>query len=294
MISLSLQSSGHPTVFQHRPVRPSTPCYRGFSLPKDSSPGFWSTTSDEGARFGLAFAAAPGDALSHAGRDDSRTHYAKGMPQPRRATTPCRHTVSGLFHSPQRGSFRLSLAVLVRYRSPPSVQPWGMGPPDSDGVSRVPSYLGSRWASLRLRIRGFHPLWPAFPDRSPDECSCRVAVPQPQGASPLVWASGAFARRYLRHHCCFLLLRVLRCFTSPRLALPAYGFNRKCRGIAPGGLLHSETPGSMCVCHSPGLFAAYHVLLRLAVPRHPPCALSRLIVSPGLSFRSHVLGFSFL
>ena len=49
----------------------------------------------------------------------------------------------------------------------------------------------------------------------------------------------------------------------------------------------------MCVCHSPKLFAAYHVLLRLAVPRHPPCALSRLIVSPKLSFRSHVLGFLF-
>ena len=43
---------------------------------------------------------APPFGLSHAGRDDSRTHYAKGMPQPRRATTPCRHTVSGLFHSP--------------------------------------------------------------------------------------------------------------------------------------------------------------------------------------------------
>ena len=243
MISLSLQSSGHPTVFQHRPVRPSTPCYRGFSLPKDSSPGFWSTTSDEGARFGLAFAAAPGDALSHAGRDDSRTHYAKGMPQPRRATTPCRHTVSGLFHSPDRGSFHLSLVVLVRYRSSPSIQPWGMGPPDSDGVSRVPSYLGSRWASLRLRIRGFHPLWPAFPDRSPDECSCRVAVPQPQGASPLVWASGAFARRYLRHHCCFLLLRVLRCFTSPRLALPAYFVQPEVPGHCPRRIAPFGHPG---------------------------------------------------
>ena len=26
----------------------------------------------------------------------------------------------------------------------------------------------------------------------------------------------AFARHYLRNHCCFLLLRVLRCFSSPR------------------------------------------------------------------------------
>ena len=53
------------------------------------------------------------------------------------------------------------------------------------------------------------------------------------------------------------------------------------------GLLHSDILGSKCVCHSPKLIAAYHVLRRLAMPRHPPCALSRLIVS---SFRSHALG----
>ena len=29
----------------------------------------------------------------------------------------------------------------------------------------------------------------------------------------------------------------------------------------------------MDICSSPQLFAAYHVLLRLLVPRHPPCAL---------------------
>ena len=30
------------------------------------------------------------------------------------------------------------------------------------------------------------------------------------------------------------------------------------------------------MCSSPRLFAAYHVFLRLSVPRHPPCALSCL------------------
>ena len=34
-----------------------------------------------------------------------------------RAPTVCRHPVSGLFHSPRRGAFHLSLTVLVRYRS---------------------------------------------------------------------------------------------------------------------------------------------------------------------------------
>ena len=42
------------------------------------------------------------------------------------------------------------------------------------------------------------------------------------------------------------------------------------------GLLHSEISGSMCACHSPELIAAYRVLLRLLMPRHPPCALISL------------------
>ena len=42
-------------------------------------------------------------------------------------------------------------------------------------------------------------------------------------------------------------------------------------------LPHSEIPGSKVVCTSPRLIAAYHVLHRLLVPRHPPYALSSLI-----------------
>ena len=36
---------------------------------------------------------------------------------------------------------------------------------------------------------------------------------------------------------------------------------------------HSEICGSMDICSSPQLIAAYHVFRRLSVPRHPPCAL---------------------
>src|SRR5215831_7945294 len=46
--------------------------------------------------------------------------------------------------------------------------------------------------------------------------------------------------------------------------------------MTPAGFPHSDISGSKCVCHSPELFAAYHVLHRLLVPRHPPCALSSL------------------
>jgi hypothetical protein len=42
------------------------------------------------------------------------------------------------------------------------------------------------------------------------------------------------------------------------------------------GFPHSGTPGSTPTCGSPRLFAACRALLRLSVPRHPPCALVRL------------------
>ena len=45
------------------------------------------------------------------------------------------------------------------------------------------------------------------------------------------------------------------------------------------GFPHSDICGSMDICSSPQLFAAYHVFLRLLVPRHPPCALIGLTIS---------------
>ena len=44
------------------------------------------------------------------------------------------------------------------------------------------------------------------------------------------------------------------------------------------GFPHSDIPGSRLVCSSPRLFAAYHVLHRLPVPRHPLYALRSLTI----------------
>jgi hypothetical protein len=44
------------------------------------------------------------------------------------------------------------------------------------------------------------------------------------------------------------------------------------------GFPHSDICGSKGACPSPQLFAACHVLHRLEVPRHPPCALSSLTI----------------
>jgi hypothetical protein len=85
-----------------------------------------------------------------------------------------------------------------------------------------------------------------------------------------------FARRYLGNRGCFLFLGVLRWFSSPRSPSLPILFSRKLPDITRARLPHSEIPGSKVVCTSPRLIAAYHVLHRLLVPRHPPHALTNL------------------
>ena len=57
------------------------------------------------------------------------------------------------------------------------------------------------------------------------------------------------------------------------------------------GFPHSDTCGSRLICSSPQLFAAYHVFLRLSVPRHPPCALSCLTFHYTVAFASFFVHF---
>ena len=62
---------------------------------------------------------------------------------------------------------------------------------------------------------------------------------------------------------------------------PAFAhYSSSVTGLQPAGLSHSEIAGSRDICSSPTLFAAYHVLLRLQEPRHPPYALSYLLAVP--------------
>ena len=54
---------------------------------------------------------------------------------------------------------------------------------------------------------------------------------------------------------------------------------------------HSDISGSMDICSSPKLFAAYHVLHRLLVPRHPPYALisiTKRVRSTGMDLPPHM------
>ena len=88
-----------------------------------------------------------------------------------------------------------------------------------------------------------------------------------------------FARRYSGNRCFFLFLRVLRCFSSPGYPLIGYVFTYGYLSITLSAFPHSEICGLTDICSFPQLIAACHVLLRLLVPRHPPCALCYLTSS---------------
>ena len=60
-----------------------------------------------------------------------------------------------------------------------------MVPPVSHRVSRVLRYSGSSLTYFGFRLRGSHPLWPAFPYRSA-KLSCRCVSPQPRRINPPV------------------------------------------------------------------------------------------------------------
>ena len=160
-----------------------------------------------------------------------------------------------------------------------------MAPAPSHWVPRAPWYSGTRLHAPWLRVRGFHPLWPAFPVpfRSPGAPILRAHTPARTRAG---LGSSRSARRYSGNHFCFLLLRLLRCFSSPGAPHAHYGFMCGYVRSALRGFPHSDTCGSTGICPSPQLFAACRVFHRPAVPRHPPCALPCLTICARLAWRA--------
>ena len=151
-----------------------------------------------------------------------------------------------------------------------------------DGPRRFPqNFTCSAVLRCRLdiltvfRLRGCHPLRPRFPARSATLSICRRrrSYNPARCLDTRGLGSCAFARHYLRNHCYFLFLRVLRCFSSPR----SPRIIRCGDGIAAAGFPHSDIRGSRSICLSPRLFAACHVLRRLREPQASPvrpCLLS--------------------
>ena len=69
---------------------------------------------------------------------------------------------------------------------------------------------------------------------------------------------------------------------------PSYTYLIQCRmtEYCSAGFPHSEILGSKLMCSSPRLIAACHVLHRLLMPRHSPCALISLTSSERIAYRS--------
>ncbi len=68
-------------------------------------------------------------------------------------------------------------------------------------------------------------------------------------------------------------------FQFRRFPTYAYLIQRTLHGYCPCGLPHSEIRVSKDICSYTRLIAACHVLLRLLMPRHSPCALFSLTCS---------------
>ena len=66
---------------------------------------------------------------------------------------------------------------------------------------------------------------------------------------------------------------LLRCFSSHAFLRIYYWFIYGLQSFNSAGFPHSDSHGSRLISSSPWIFAAFHVLRRLSVPRHPPLAL---------------------
>ena len=124
---------------------------------------------------------------------------------------------------------------------------------------------------LGFRIRGFHPLWPAFP--KPFSYPCRYFMrSEPRNARAPVWALPISLAATLGITVVFSSSGYLD-VSVHRVPFHKLWIRLWMTGVFPAGFPHSDICGSMVICTSPQLFAAYYVLHRLSVPRHPPYAL---------------------
>ena len=149
-----------------------------------------------------------------------------------------------------------------------------MVPVPSIKVSRVSMYSGSRLVSSSFAYVAF-----TLFGRSSQDLSATlnesILQSEPHGARTMVWALPISLAATLRITFVFFSSGYLD-VSVHRVPFHTLWIGVWMTGVLPAGFPHSDICGSMDICSSPQLFAAYHVFLRLLVPRHPPCALSCL------------------
>ena len=143
-----------------------------------------------------------------------------------------------------------------------------MVPAHSDKVSRVSSYSGYRHVNSDFAYGTFT----LFGQLS-QNCSAilieSIMRSEPQIARNLVWPLSRSLAATLEIDFSFSSSGYLDVSVHrvPGLTLCV---GVRSTGVFPVRFPHSDIPGSILICSSPRLFAAYHVFLRLLVPRHPP------------------------
>ncbi len=164
-----------------------------------------------------------------------------------------------LFHPVIHGTFHLSFTVLVHYRSLRSIQPYQMVLANSNGASPTPPYSGYYlsltsydYGAITLYGPVSHPVQLHVNSIMQSYNPCLAVTKQ-------VWAPA----RSLATTCA-----ITRLFSPPpgtqMFQFP--GFAPPLRGVMYlqyNRLPHSDICGSIPICGSPELIAAYHVLLRL-------------------------------
>ena len=123
-----------------------------------------------------------------------------------------------------------------------------MVPPYSDRISRVPPYLSlAQYHTVSFHVRGYHPLWPVFPDCSVK--SCAITSRLLRFRSPLLSESRLMS-----------FPRATEMFQFTRFASHDYVFIMR---YLSGGFPHSEISGSKLICQLP---EAYRRLSRPSSP----------------------------
>ena len=149
------------------------------------------------------------------------------------------------------------------------------GPPVFPRDSSCPAVLWIPLTVSGFRIRNYHPLRCAFPYTSASLQQYRYEVRTPKILLSSVWP----VPRSLATTC-----GIAFAFSSSpyldvsvqEVPLPYLCIQYGMPKLYFGGLLHSDICGSLPAYGSPQHFVVCHVLLRLPVPRHSPCALLSL------------------
>jgi hypothetical protein len=185
-------------------------------------------------------------------------------------STACKLTVSGSFHSPNRGTFHLSLTVLVHYRSS-NVFSLGEWTPQIPTGLACPVVLRYPTRDSTFSCTGLSPSVVGF--STPILLTSRFVTLNRWTLQPRTSKLARFRLFPVRSPLLgewSLFLAVLRCFSSHGSLRVHYVFMYGYWWFAPVSFLIRRSPDISLVHSFPRLIAVSHVLHRHLTPRHSP------------------------